>query len=91
MAEDDTYRRAQRRRNDRNRTRLNDTLLDGAANHRKQWTGPELEILARRELGAKQAAEMLGRSYHAVKHMRRKLQVDPRKIRLAGTCDPPIA
>lgn len=84
MERDDDYRRRQRRRTDRNRKRANDTALDQATNHSKQWTGPELEIAMRDDLTARQVAAMLGRTIYAVKHMRRLVKIDPRKDRLAN-------
>ncbi len=57
--------------------------MDQALNHYKQWTGPELEVVAR-DLPASEIARQLGRSLYAVKHMRNLLRVDPRKIDLAG-------
>jgi hypothetical protein len=60
----------------------------GAANHGKEWTGPELEVLARDDLTAQQKALLLKRTNAAVKNMLRKLRVDPRKQRLAGQPEP---
>jgi endogenous inhibitor of DNA gyrase (YacG/DUF329 family) len=48
------------------------------------WTGPELEIASRSDLTATEVAKMIGRTAQAVKTMRRKLEIDPRKINLAG-------
>jgi hypothetical protein len=81
---DEEFRRKQQQRGDRNRKRANDATLDRARNWRKQWTGPELEIAMRDDLTARQAADMLGRTLHAVKHVRRQVKVDPRKDRLAN-------
>lgn len=86
---DEQFRRKQIRRGTVNRKRTNDALTDTATNHRKEWTGPELEIIARPDLSASQAAKLLGRTLYAVKHMRRKLMVDPRKIRVAGSLQTP--
>lgn len=47
------------------------------------WTGPELEIVARTDLTAREAAVMLGRTLYAVKHQRKAIRNDPRKARLA--------
>lgn len=58
--------------------------LPTAVNNRKEWTGPELEIIARDDLSARQAALMLGRTAQGVKRARQRLREDPRKIRLAG-------
>lgn len=50
-----------------------------------QWTGPELEIVAREDLTVKQAALMLGRTFYAVETQRKKLRSgDPKTTRLAG-------
>lgn len=49
-----------------------------------QWTGPELEIASRDDLSTAEVAEMIGRTIFAVRQMRHKLKVDPRKINLAG-------
>lgn len=57
---------------------------EDARNHKKEWTGPELEIAARDDLSTREAAEKLGRTYISVETMRRKLKRDPRKARLAG-------
>lgn len=50
--------------------------LEGASNYYKAWTGPELELILRRDLTAPQAAEMLGRTVAAVRRMRVKAQRD---------------
>jgi hypothetical protein len=81
---DDDFRREERRRSDRNVKRANDVTAASARNWNKQWTGPELEIAARDDLSARQVALMLGRTLYAVKHMRRQLRIDPRKINLAA-------
>lgn len=41
------------------------------------WTGPELEIIDRQDLNDRQKALMIGRTIHAVRHMRRLLQDQP--------------
>lgn len=59
--------------------------LPRATNYGKEWTGPELEIAARDDLSARDAAQMLGRTYAAVVNQRRKLRAgDPKKSTLAG-------
>ena len=56
-----------------------------AANHGKEWTGVEMELVAtRRDLTAVELAQMLGRTYHAVKTIRTRLNRLPRDRRLAG-------
>ena len=55
-----------------------------ASNHGKEWTGPELEIVARGDLSAHEVAAMLGRTYAAVQSIRRKLHNDPKTINFAG-------
>lgn len=55
------------------------------ADHKgQQWTGPELEIAARSDLTALQVAQMLGRTFFAVKTVRGRLRHDPRLSRMAG-------
>lgn len=51
------------------------------------WTGPELEIAARKDLTATQVARMIGRSPNAVQKIRTKLRRDPRKVLLAGVSE----
>lgn len=80
---DEEFRRKLRKRVDRNRKQANSLTLDTAHNHGKMWTGPELEIVARDDLSARQVAVMLGRTLYAVKHARQALKDDPRKIKLA--------
>jgi hypothetical protein len=58
--------------------------LEGATRYGLQWTGPELEVAARPDLTAKQAALLIGRTYESVKNMRKKLERDPRTINVAG-------
>jgi hypothetical protein len=61
-----------------------DTLTT-ATNHGKQWTGPELEILARDDLTHRDASLLLGRSFYAVVTMRHKLRRgEPIPVYLAG-------
>lgn len=57
---------------------------DKATRHGAQWTGPELEIAARKDLTATQAALLLGRTAAAVRQQRRFMKSDPRKSRMAG-------
>jgi hypothetical protein len=64
--------------------RLQSRLADRAHNRAKEWTGPELEVAAREDLSVRQVAEMLGRTFHGVRWARSRLQVDPRKDRLAS-------
>lgn len=57
--------------------------------HREPWTGPELEIAARSDLSTREVAEMLGRTYLAVKQARYLLKIgDPRLSKLAGLNKP---
>lgn len=55
-------------------TRVNARIAMTAVNHGKEWTGPELELLVRDDLTARQVAAMLGRSPMAVGAMRRKVR-----------------
>lgn len=65
--------------------RLRVQLQDRASNRGKEWTGPELETAAREDLTVRQVAQMLGRTLDGVRWVRRQLQIDPRKDRLAST------
>jgi len=58
--------------------------LEQATRHRFQWTGPELELASRPDLTAVEVAQLLGRSYSAVKTMRSRLKKDPKIVTLAG-------
>ncbi|WP_333757846.1 hypothetical protein [Streptomyces sp. ISBFB 2968] len=58
--------------------------LEQASRHGQQWTGPELEIAARDDLTARQAALMIGRTFNAVHNVRKKLKADPMTITVAG-------
>lgn len=69
----------------RDKTRAQHTTLPTAGRRGMPWTGPELEIVARTDLTAEQAAQMTGRTYHGVADQRRKIGIDPRKRDLAGT------
>lgn len=57
---------------------------DQAFRKGSDWTGPELETLARRELTAEQIASMVGRTVSAVQTMRAKMILEPVKRRLLG-------
>lgn len=56
-----------------------------AANHGKEWTGPELELVADFSRSQSYIARALGRTVAAVKNQRQALRADPRKARMAGT------
>lgn len=58
-----------------------------AVNAGNEWTGPELELLARKDLTVREVAEMLGRSYQAARTQRTLLNKDPRKTHSAGVAD----
>lgn len=59
--------------------------LSKAHRHGHEWTGPELELLARPDLSTRQLAEMLGRTTYAVEYQRTKLRKgEPRSVTLAG-------
>ena len=58
--------------------------LPTATNWGKEWTGPELEFIARDDYSPLEAALLIGRTSAAVRVMRQKLLIDPRKARLAG-------
>lgn len=67
---------------------LQEASRSGATRHGAEWTGPELEILARRDLTARQIATMLGRTLGAVNAARSKLNREPRERWLAGVAQP---
>jgi hypothetical protein len=69
----------------RDKDRAQHSTMPTAGRRGMPWTGPELEIAARADLTAEQAAQMTGRTYHGVAEQRRKLGIDPRKRDLAGT------
>ena len=63
----------------------NDSSLESAHHHFYRWTGPELEIIARHDLTARQCAEMLGRTFAAVQNQRSRLNhADPKRVILLG-------
>lgn len=80
---DEEFRTKMRRRADRIKARTNRKTLETATRNGQQWTGPELEIACRPDLSARQAAEMLGRSFYAVKHARQKI-TEPKWAEVAG-------
>ena len=65
------------------RKRNNDRSRENASHHGEEWTGPQMEVIARMDISAREAAAMLGRTFNAVVNMRRKLKSDPRKQSLA--------
>jgi len=75
-------RHAQIKRRDKDRAQ--NATMPTAGRRGMPWTGPELEIVARADLTAEQAAQMTGRTYHGVETQRRRLGIDPRKADLAG-------
>lgn len=82
------YQRAHRKerssKQGRRWARVQAQTLEKAVRHGYQWTGPELELIARRDLTAKQAAAMLGRTLASVQGMRALIKREPRYINLAG-------
>lgn len=58
--------------------------LPFADNSRKEWTGPELELVLREDLSNLQLALMLKRSYRAVTDARAKSKKLPRERFLSG-------
>lgn len=60
------------------------TTLERAVHAGKEWTGPELELVADLSRTARSVAEALGRTLYAVQRQRHLLRIDPRKSRLAG-------
>lgn len=76
--------RASTRRANAFEKKINDISIDRARRRKQEWTGPELELAAREDLSPQQVAEALGRTYCAVRAIRRRLKIDPRLISLAG-------
>lgn len=62
----------------------NRETLDRVTRHNQQWTGPEMELAARKDLSAREVAEMIGRTMWAVRTMRRRLAKEPSQQWLAG-------
>lgn len=55
-----------------------------AVRHRYVWTGPELDLLLREDLTAREIALRLGRSWHAVATMRGRVRSEPKLRRVVG-------
>lgn len=66
-------------------TKVQKEANDRARNHRKEWTGPELELVADSSRSTRDLAKALGRTFYSVQYMRRRVRIDPRKARMAGT------
>jgi hypothetical protein len=49
-----------------------------------QWTGPEMEIIERDDLTARQAGLMIGRSIFAVQRRREAIRNEPKLQRVLG-------
>lgn len=65
--------------------RRNAASRETATNNGKEWTGPELELVARQDLTEAAAAQILGRTRQAVAYQRRLLRAnDPVRTDLAG-------
>lgn len=65
--------------------RRNDESQEWAENKGKEWTGPELEMVARTDLTEREVAVALKRTRQAVAHQRRLLRAaDPTRVFLAG-------
>lgn len=61
------------------------TTRPRAVHHRQEWTGAQLEIVARNDLSLTEMALMTGRTYVAVKGARRKIEMrDPSIITRLG-------
>lgn len=71
-------------RTDARRRPIQNRSLEVARRSGFQWTGPELELIARPDLTAEQAAAMLGRTYFAVMTARKRLRIEPKLANLAG-------
>lgn len=66
-------------------SRVNQLAREKAGRHGYEWTGPELEMVGRRDLTSVELAEKLGRTVLAVQNMRAKInREDPRTLLLLG-------
>lgn len=64
--------------------RTNAASLPNATKRGQGWTGPELEIAARKELTAREVAQMINRTASGVRSIRSRLKKEPELQRLAG-------
>lgn len=80
----DRNRLARNDRNARDFAAMQEETRERASRNGYQWTGPELELAARKDLSAREVAIMIGRTLSAVQHIRRKLKEDPATINIAG-------
>jgi len=60
------------------------STVETAANHYKEWTGPELEFASRDDLGLLEMAKALGRTYAAVSQVRQAIRSEPKRQNVAG-------
>ncbi len=92
MKEDEDYRRRfqnyARPINARLVARWQQQTRESATRNGYEWTGPELETIARGDLTARQSALLLGRTLAAVQRQRHLMKENPRKARLAGLATP---
>lgn len=75
---------AARERQGRWQRKANAESLERATRHHAQWTGPEMELAARRDLSATGVAAITGRTMWAVRTMRSRLNREPSLQWLAG-------
>lgn len=59
--------------------KINAESLATAYRNGQEWTGPEIEMVMRADLTAREVAPLIGRTVAAVKLMRHHCRVDPRK------------
>lgn len=73
----------------RNNRQRQAVTQDRAGNLGKQWTGPEMELVLRRDLSVLEVALALGRTIYGVRYIRRQLieRQDPRYTKVAGVTD----
>lgn len=74
-------RRCEERRGQRAK-RINDSMPQPRKNY--QWTGPELEVIERDDLTARQAGAMIGRSVYAVRTMQFRVKREVKLQRVLG-------
>lgn len=82
VIQDDEKRRVFHKRANRMTKRANDAMPKPRNGY--LWTGPEMEIIERDDLTARQAALMIGRSLMAVRQRRQAIRREPKLQRVLG-------
>ena len=82
IKQDERLRVAANKRSTRSRQRANTAMPQPRGGY--QWTGPEMEIIERDDLTARQAGLMIGRSIFAVQRRREAIRNEPKLQRVLG-------